>query len=113
MLAAPAAPLGRRIADARADQALHFQAIEGDVDGANRQLPSRPRLNLAPDRRAVRLRPQPDQRQQDELFEFAQYGLGFRYLLHNVKYITGRDSVVPNVSSRIAAITYANDHELF
>ena len=39
MLATPAAPLWRRIADARAYEALYFQAIKGDVHGANRQNP--------------------------------------------------------------------------
>jgi hypothetical protein len=88
MLAASAAALRRRLANARSHKALYFQAVERDVHSADRQIPSGSRFNFAPDRRAVRVRTQPDQRQQHELFELAKEGFGSRYLLHNVNYMT-------------------------
>src|SRR5687768_12672146 len=54
-LAPPSAALGRRIADPRAEEPLLLEAVQRRVDGADRQPPAGARLDLTPDRGAIRI----------------------------------------------------------
>jgi len=72
MLATPATPLGQRLTDTRSDEALVLQALQRRVNSANRELTSGPLLDLATNRRAVRVGAELKQRQQHQLFEITE-----------------------------------------
>ena len=72
MLAPTAAALRRWVSDARLHEALVFEPIECDVDGADGQLAPGTGLDFATNRRPISLRPKPNHREEDDLLKVAQ-----------------------------------------
>src|SRR5262245_43565625 len=72
VLLAPAASLIRRLSNERRDKALRLQPVERFVDGTERDRPPGARVDLLPDRHAVRVVAEANERQEDELFEITK-----------------------------------------
>ena len=73
VLAATSASLRCRLADPGTDTALLFEPVERRIRSADRQPAPRPFLDVTADGRAVRIIAKPDDRDQDELFEFPEH----------------------------------------
>ncbi len=87
MPASPTTSLRRGVAYPRPYVALAFQAFKRRVHGADRDFTPRARFDLATDRGAVGVATEPQQRQENELLEFAERWSHETYILHNVDYI--------------------------
>src|SRR5262249_29867434 len=66
-------PLGRRVANPRAQETLVLEAVEGRVDRVDGDVASRPLVNLLADRGAVRSIAEAQDAKQDELLEIAEH----------------------------------------
>jgi hypothetical protein len=89
MLSPPATSLRDGFADAREHEALGLEPTERDVHGADRQGAPGPALDLTANRGAVGAGAQAQERQQHELLEVAEHGVGFgtAHMYDIVKYI--------------------------
>src|SRR5206468_8316407 len=71
---AAAAPLWGGIADPGFEQTLALEPVEGSVDGVDRHVPPRPRVNLLSDGGSVRRILEAQHTQENKLFEVAEDG---------------------------------------
>src|SRR5262249_59548487 len=89
-LAPASAALRSRIGRPRPQEPLALEPVERGVDGVDRDVASRSRVDLPADGGAVRLVPQPQDAQQDELLEVAEDGVRFQPHCGEYPYGIGR-----------------------
>lgn len=84
----PTATFGRGVPYPRTYVTLAFQAFKRRVYGTDCDFTAGARFNLASDRGAVGVAAEPEQRQQNKLFEFAERCSHEAHIVHNVDYIS-------------------------
>ena len=104
MATSPTATFGCGVPYPRTYVAFAFQAFKRRVYGTDCDFTAGARFNLASDRGAVGVAAEPEQRQQNELFEFAERCSHEAHIVHNVDYI----SRIMLTNVRIAKISRAS-----
>ena len=88
MPTSPTATFRRGVSYPRPYVALALQALERRVHGADSDFTTRARFNFATDRGAVGVPTEPQQRQENELLEFAKRWRHGTHIVHIVDYIS-------------------------